>query len=150
MNKIAFIRAKFPDKVPVHNIPLVQKTEIRSKINSFERATEDKIKKLMLSSSTKSCDLDHIPTNVLKYFLDILVTPITDIINISTDTSTSPKKSQKRMYCLKSIFSYRPVSYLSFISKTLEKVVADWLQAHIKNTRLSNPLQSTYTKHHST
>ena len=87
MDKIAIIRFKFPDKV--HNITSVQKTEIRSKMNSFE----DEIKKLILSSSSKSCDLDPIPTNVLKCCLDIiLVTPITDIINISMDTSTFPKK----------------------------------------------------------
>ena len=93
MDKIEIIRSKFPDKV--HNILSVQKTEIRSKMNSFERATKDEIKKLILSSSSKSCDLDPIPTNVLNYCLDILVTPITDIINISMDTSTFPKKSKK-------------------------------------------------------
>ena len=45
---------------------------------------------------------------------------------------------------------YRPVSNLSFISKILEKVVADRLKAHIKNNHLSNPLQSAYRTHHST
>ena len=40
-------------------------------MNVFKRATEDKIKKLFLSSSSKSCDLDPIPTNVLKNCLDI-------------------------------------------------------------------------------
>ena len=64
-------------------------------MNSFDRATEDEIKKLILSSSSKSCDLDSIPTNVLKYCLDILVTPITDIITMSMDTSTFPKKPKK-------------------------------------------------------
>ena len=39
---------------------------------------------------------------------------------------------------------------MSFISKTLEKVVANRLQAHIKNNHLSNPLQSAYRKHQST
>ena len=43
LDKIAIIRSKFPDKV--HNIPSVQKPEIRSKMNFFERATEDEIKK---------------------------------------------------------------------------------------------------------
>ena len=66
-------------------------------MNSFERATEDEIKKIILISSSKSCDLDPIPTNVLKYCLDILVTQITDIINISMDTSTFPKKLKKLM-----------------------------------------------------
>ena len=46
--------------------------------------------------------------------------------------------------------NYRPVSNLSFISKILEKIVANRLQAHIKNNHLSNPLQSAYRKHHST
>ena len=45
---------------------------------------------------------------------------------------------------------YRPVSDLSFISEILEKVLADRVQAHIKNNHLSNPLKSAYRKHHST
>ena len=39
---------------------------------------------------------------------------------------------------------------MSFRSTILEKVVADRLQAHMKNNHLSNPLQSAYRKHHST
>ena len=81
VDKIETIRSKFPDKV--QNIPQVQKTDIRSKITVFERASKDKIKKPILSSSSKSCDLDPIPTSVLKNCLDILITPITDITNIS-------------------------------------------------------------------
>ena len=38
-----FIRSKFPDKV--QNIPPVQKTEIKYKINIFASASEDEIKK---------------------------------------------------------------------------------------------------------
>ena len=88
VDKIETIRFKFPYKV--QNIPQVQKPEIRSKINVFERASEDEIKELILSSSSKSCDLDPIPTSVLKNCLDILITPITGIINISMETSTFP------------------------------------------------------------
>ena len=89
VDKIAIIRSKFPDKI--QNTPPVQKkTEIRSKMNVFESASEDEIKKLILSPSSKSCDLDPIPTSVLKNCLDILITPMTDIINISMNTSTFP------------------------------------------------------------
>ena len=56
VDKIENIRSKFPDKV--QNIPSAQ--------NVLKRATEDAIKKLILSSSSKSCDLDPIPTSVLK------------------------------------------------------------------------------------
>ena len=69
MDKIETTLSKIPDKV--QNIPQVQKTEIRSKMNVFERASKDEIKKLILSSSSKSCDLDPIPTGVLKNCLDI-------------------------------------------------------------------------------
>ena len=89
MDKIGTIRSKFPDKV--QNIPQVQNTEIRSKKNVFESASEDEIKKLILSSLSKSCDLELIITSVLKNCLDILITSITDIINISMETSTFPQ-----------------------------------------------------------
>ena len=149
VDKIETIRSKYPDKVQ----------NIRSKMNVFERASEDEIKKLILSSSSKSCDLDPIPTSVVKNCLDILITPITDIITISMETSTFPqnfKEAHVRPLLKKTslpkneLKNYRPVSNLSFISKILEKIVANRLQAHIKNSHLSNPLQSAYKKHHST
>ena len=52
-------------------------------MNFFERAAEDEIKKLILISSSKSCDMNPISTSVLKNCLDILITPISDIICIS-------------------------------------------------------------------
>ena len=157
VDKIETIRSKFPDEV--QNIPQVQKPEIRSKMNVFERASEDEIKKLLLSSSSKSCDLDPISTSMLKNYLDIIITPITDIINISMETSSFPQNFKdahlipllKKISLPKNLLKkYRPVSSLSFISKFLEKIVANRLQAHIKNNHLSNSLQSAYRKHHST
>ena len=61
VDKIGTIRSKFPDKV--QNIPQVQKTEIRYKMNVFKRASEDGIHRQ---------NLDPIPTSVLKNCLDIL------------------------------------------------------------------------------
>ena len=136
MDKIETIRFKFPDKV--QNIPPVQKTEIISKMNAFESASEDEIKKLI--SSSRSCDLDPIHTSVLKNCLDILITPITDILNITMDTSTFPQKFKearvrpllkKHVYQKNELKNYRPVSNLSFISKILENIVANRLQTHI-------------------
>ena len=89
VDKIETICSEFPDKL--QNIPQVQKTEIRFKRNVIELASKAEIKKLILSSSPKSCDLDPIPTSVAKNCLHILITPITDIINISIETSTFPQ-----------------------------------------------------------
>ena len=116
-------------------------------MNVFEHATEDEIKKLIFSSSSESCDLDPIPTSMLKNYLDILIAPITYIINFSMETSTFPqnfKEAHVRQLLKNELKNYRPVSNLSFISKILEKVVANRLQAHIKNNHLSNRLQSAY------
>ena len=127
VDKIEIIRFKFPDKV--QNIPQGQKPEIRSKMNVFERASEDEFKKLTLSSSSKACVLVPIPTSVLKNCLDILITSITDKINISMDTSTflqNFKEAHVRPLLKKTSLSinelknYRPVSNLSLISKILE------------------------------
>ena len=112
MDKIEIIRSKFSDKV--HNIPSLQKK--RSKMNYFERATEDEIKKLILSSSSKSSDLDPIPTHVLKYYLDILVTAITDIISISMDTSTFSKKIKEA--------HVRPLLKKTYLPNLTEKLQA--------------------------
>ena len=105
-------------------------------MNIFERATENEIKKLILNSSSKSGDLDPIPTSVLKNCFDILLTPITDIINISMETNTFPQNFKethvrpllkKTSHPKNELINYRPVSNLSFISKVLEIK-----QAHIK------------------
>ena len=72
-----------------------------------------KLKKTILSSSSKLCDLDPIPTNVLKYCIDILVTPITDIINILMDTSTFPKKIKQA--------HVRPLLKKTYLPKLTEK-----------------------------
>ena len=82
-------------------------------MNSFERAAEDEIKKLILSSSSKSCDLDPIPTSVLKNCLDIIVTPITDIITISMDLNTFPKRIKEA--------HVRPLLKKIYLSKRTEK-----------------------------
>ena len=45
---------------------------------------------------------------------------------------------------------YRPVSNLSFLSKTLERVVANRLRAYMEANTLHDPLQSAYKSGHST
>ena len=71
---------------------------------------------------------------MLKNCLDILITPITDIINISMETSTFSqnfKEAHVRPLLKKTSFpknelkNYRPVSNLSYIPLILEKIVAD-------------------------
>ena len=57
---------------------------------------------------------------------------------------------QKQTLCKDDLRNYRPISNLSFLSKILEKVVANRLHEHIYNHHLSNDLQSAYKRFHST
>ena len=53
------------------------------------------------------------------------------------------------IYNFSSILLYRPVSNLSFISKILEKVVAECLRSHKTSENLYEPVQSAYRAGHS-
>ena len=115
-----------------------------------------------MKSTSKSCSLDPWPTFLVLDYLDILITPITSIINASLEQGkctdffkqahVTPilKKSSLDKEILK---NYRPVSNLNFISKILERVVAVQLQTHldhIGHIGLMTAFQSAYRKHHST
>ena len=74
----------------IHSSSILIHPSIHPSIHS-KPEIRSKLKMLILSSSSKSCDLDPIPTNVLKNCLYRIITPITDIINISLETSTFPQ-----------------------------------------------------------
>ena len=55
--------------------------------HQFEPATADEVKKLFLSSQDKSCDLKALPTKVLQSCIYVLLTRITNIVNLSLESS---------------------------------------------------------------
>ena len=107
-----------------------------------------------MSSPSKSCDLDPIPIILLKACLDVLIKPITDIINASLCYGFFPHDFKcahvNPTLPKEELNSHRPISNLSFISKILVKVVANRLRSHIYKNYLSNVSQSAYKQFHST
>jgi hypothetical protein len=157
VDKISLIRSSFAD-VPSSETCLPARPE-SAKLLSFSPVSEDEIRKLILTSPTKSCDLDPIPTVLLKSCIDVLLTPITSLINMSLSEGKFPSAFKiahvvpllkKPSLCKETMKNYRPVSNLCFISKLLEKVVASRLKSHVDLSKLSNPFQSAYRKLHST
>jgi hypothetical protein len=59
-------------------------------LSSFTPATEDDILQLIKNSPTKSCQLDPIPTWLLKDCVDMLVSAITTIVNLSISSGDVP------------------------------------------------------------
>ena len=125
----------------------------------FMDATEAEIWHIIKLSPVKSCELDPLPTWLLKECKAELVPLITDIVNMSLRESMIPKslKTAHIRPLLKKtgldsdiLKNCRPVSNLTFISKVIEKVISDRLNEHLINNSLFDPLQSAYGDKHST
>lgn len=112
-----------------------------------------------MKSASKSCELDPIPTFLLKQSMDGVLPVITDIVNASLTESTVPQSFKqaivrpllKKLGLDKEVFkNYRPVSNLPFVSKVFEKIVAARLEAHLHSNSLYDEVQSAYQTSHST
>ena len=107
---------------------------------------------------SKSWALDPIPTCLLKNMLQHIAPVLVNVINSSIATGWLPelmkvahvrplhKKPSLETEFLK---HYRPVSNLSFLSKVLEKVVAERLTRHLQDNNLHEVMQSAYRPRHS-
>lgn len=143
-----------------NNAPLCADVRFSGNILScLEPASTEEVRKAIVNSATKSCEVDPIPTFLLKQSQDEVLTIITDIINASLTDSCVPqyfKQAIVRPLIKKpgldsEIFkNYRPVSNLPFISKLLEKIVASRLESHLQDNSLYDELQSAYRIGHST
>ena len=117
------------------------------------------VERLVAIAPCKTCELDPIPTWLLKQCSSELVPLITTIINASLTKSVVPpdfKRAVIRPLLKKSTLdkeglqNYRPVSNLPFASKLVEKVVARQMNDHVDGNTLRDKMQSAYRSGHST
>ena len=128
-------------------------------MSSFTPVTFDDIKKLVASMATKSCNLDPMPTSLVKAAINPLGPVMVEIINRSLMSGVFPScYKEARVFPLlkkpsldpESLKNYRPVSNLAFLSKVLEKAVVSQLNTYLKENSLLEPAQSAYRQGHST
>ena len=128
-------------------------------ISEFAPVTEDKIVKLIGQLPCKSCTLDILPTRLIKDCIIQLSPFITRLFNYSLTSGVVPNsfklaiikpliKKQSLDHNLLS--SYRPISNLSFLSKSLERIVAEQLNSYLSCNKLFAKCQSAYRANHST
>ena len=117
--KITNIRQSFANSNPPHYTDSDLTPPVFS---AFSSVAEDQVAKIIKNSPSKSCSLDPWPTFLVIEFLDIVITPITSVINASLREGSCPKffkqahvtpllkKSTLDREVLK---NYRPVSNLN-------------------------------------
>ena len=160
-NKILNIRSIFPVSTSstmsqTNHFPVCAQ---ELNISQFASATVFEVKKLIRSSPSKSCELDPIPTDLLKKCIDVAAPLITTIVNKSFEQGSFPD-SLKTAYIrplikkpgldVETLSNYRPVSNLKFIGKTIERIVASRLNTVISDSGLADKFQSAYRCKHST
>ena len=127
--------------------------------SSFEKVSQLTVKKCILNSAPKSCELDPIPSKLLIECLDSILPSLTDLFNSSLASGIFPQcfKSalvthipKKRCLDHNDLNNYWPVSNLCFIAKILEKLVLSQVSSYLNFHNLYNTCQSAYCPGHST
>ena len=126
--------------------------------SKFSPLTEEKVSKLINSSTKKSCTLDPMPTSLVTDCIDVLLPIITKMINLSLESGlfVDDWKCALVLPLLKKpgldllYKNYRPVSNLQYVSKLTEKMVFDQIHTHMMTHSLYPEFQSAYRKNHST
>ena len=106
----------------------------------FSLRQKVRYRKIIMGSSSASCELDHIPTTSVKSCVDELLPTITKVVNLTLTSCRIPDELKKAIVGIllkkakldsEILKNYHPVSNLSFISKAIEKVVASSLKDHM-------------------
>ena len=123
INNISIIRSSFPSGSCSN---MLTPPNTRFVLHNLTHVTDAEVRRLVLSSPYKSSDLHPLPTGLVKDCIDVLVTPIVSIVNLSLSERCFPKhfKSALVSPLLKKLTlntddmkNYRPVFNLSFLSK---------------------------------
>eukprot|EP00745_Piridium_sociabile_P014216 TRINITY_DN20961_c0_g1_i1.p1 TRINITY_DN20961_c0_g1~~TRINITY_DN20961_c0_g1_i1.p1 ORF type:complete len:306 (-),score=34.33 TRINITY_DN20961_c0_g1_i1:857-1774(-) len=126
---------------------------------AFSPVSEDFVKKVILQTTPKTCELDPMPTKFLFQHLDLLLPTITNIMNESLTSGIFPPEFKTAMVkpLLKKsnldpndLKNYRPISNLPYLSKLLERLVLHQLFSHLTTHNLLSAHQSAYRPGHST
>uniref|UniRef100_A0A673XAH1 Reverse transcriptase domain-containing protein n=1 Tax=Salmo trutta TaxID=8032 RepID=A0A673XAH1_SALTR len=128
-------------------------------LTSFSPLSPDEILRLVTAARPTTCPLDPIPSSLLQTISGDLLPYLTSLINSSLTAGYVPSvfKRVRVAPLLKKptldpsdVNNYRPVSLLSFLSRTLERAVLGQLSCYLSQNYLLDPNQSGFKTGHST
>ena len=121
----------------------------------FPPTSIEELSRLVKKISTKSCSLDPVPATLLSYCIDDLLPIIQTVVNSSFESAVVPTSMKKAVLSpllkkqdlnFETFSNFRPISNLKFLSKVIEKVVAERLWEYVRVNGLDETLQSAYKK----
>ena len=127
-------------------------------MTTFSTVSEEHVETIR-KANDKSRSLDPIPTKILKQHLLTLLPVIRRMINASLNKAIIPSVFiQARLTPIlkkpsldkDSLWNYRHISNLAFISKMIGGLVDLQITAHVENKNLNEVMQAAYRQHHST
>ena len=163
-DKILTIRNRIDHLLPSIGTNTLSTTEISETaenptnyLDSFSLITLDQLTKLISGSKPTTCILDPIPTKLLKEILPLINSTLLNTINLSSSgyvprsfkTAVIKPLLKKPTLDPEVLANYRPISNLPFLSKILEKVIANQLCEFLQENIYEN-FQSGFRANHST
>ncbi|KAL6455951.1 hypothetical protein MHYP_G00358020 [Metynnis hypsauchen] len=164
-NKIEDIRQKIKPTVLSPTLLLSdlaeikQNTVVEKRLETFYPLPQLELEKIISAVNCTTCTLDAIPPKLLKEVLPAIINPLLTIINSSLSLGYVPKAFKQAVIKplikkpnldLSILSNYRPISNLPFISKILEKAVAQQLSSYLHENHIYEKIQSGFKPHHST
>src|SRR6218665_3570250 len=129
------------------------------RLHALQEISSIELRRLILSSPPKLRELDPVPMFLLQEVIDDLLPFLTALCNSSIRESSLPD-SQKRSILLPVIkqdgvdqsdpVNYRPIANITFLSKILERIVANQLISYLNVNEMSPPYQSGFRRNRST
>ena len=127
-------------------------------MQSFMPVSSNDITSVISSSPGKHCELDPLPTFMLKQNIGPFSEIIAKIVNTSLQQRVVSKNLKEALLkpLIKSMSlevffkSFHPISNLSFLSKMIERIVCRQLSNYMNRTGKLEDLQSAYRSNHST
>ena len=139
--------------LPADDMPRVVSTHF----DEFEPASVSDVKKIALAYATKSCDLDPLPTSLVKHHIDALSPLLVRIINASLSPTVlpAPMKHVFVVSVLKKggsdasvLTNYWLISNITFVAQMTEGFVAQQLQHFVEENGIYGIYLSAYLAHH--
>ena len=133
-------------------------TNVAARLLCFEGASPADVKNIILASATKSCELDPLPTSLLKQNIKALCPAITRTFNAPISTAIVPQSMKhvivtpvlkKRGADVNVLSNFRPISNTSCVAKTMGRFVSRQLQRFLNENGILDIYQSAYRPRHS-